>query len=527
MSHRAAYLILALLSGLLARPAAAAPLPPAELGSSLESALVEVEAATSGARLDDAERLLATLAGAYPDAPAVVFERARLLFHQGRYAEAVAQADRALSGARGQQRRGWQAMRDLMHATLEVTRDFAQRSSPDGRYVVSYPPGKDVLLAGYTLEVLAAADQALSRIFAVELPAPIRLEIYPTAKTLADVSALTVEQIETTGTVALSKWNRLMITSPRALVRGYPWADTICHELVHLVLTRLTSERAPVWLQEGTAKLYERAWRTDRSGLLLDPSSLELLRDAHQKGKLLTFQQMHPSIAMLPSEDDAVLAFAQVATFMDSFVSRFGEATLRKALAEVAEGEDAREALGYAAGESFAKLEAGWRQTLQAEAAAAPVRALRLRFRVGDGPTDESREVTESDARRFMRIGDLLWDRGRSAAAAREYEKAHRVDPADPIVTSRWARAALQSGNPQAVIEALEPMIGNYPGHAPAHALLGAARAQLGERQKAVAPLRDAIWINPFDPAPHCDLARVSEDPDVAQHEQSACDALR
>jgi tetratricopeptide (TPR) repeat protein len=289
----------------------------------------------------------------------------------------------------------------------------------------------------------------------------------------------------------------------------------------------LTAERAPVWLQEGTAKLYERAWRVEHAGLLLDPASLALLYDAHRNGKLLTFQQMHPSIAMLPSENDAVLAFAQVSTFMESFVTRFGEATLRNALSEVAEGKDAREALGSAAGEPFTKLEASWRQTLQPDAAAPGVRALRPRFRVGDGPTDESREVADGPARRHMRIGDLLWDRGRTTAAAREYEKAYRVDPSDPIVTSRWARAALQSGNPQAVIEALEPLVGSYPGHAPAHALLGAARVQLGERQKAVAPLREAIWINPFDPGPHCDLARASDEPSVVEREQNACSALR
>ena len=58
------------------------------------------------------------------------------------------------------------------------------------------------------------------------------------------------------GTVALSKWNRLMITSPKALVRGYPWADTITHELVHPIVES-DFPRAPTWIDEGLASLFE------------------------------------------------------------------------------------------------------------------------------------------------------------------------------------------------------------------------------------------------------------------------------
>src|SRR4029078_11536155 len=138
-------------------------------------------------------------------------------------------------------------------------------------------------LARYALEVLADADRALERVFALKLEGPIRLEIYPSPETRAKVSALTIEQIQTTGTVALSKWNRLMITSPKALVRGYPWADTITHEFVHLVLSRVTGEGAPVLLPDGTAKLYERVWRPQGSGLLLDKAAEALLLDANAK----------------------------------------------------------------------------------------------------------------------------------------------------------------------------------------------------------------------------------------------------
>ena len=343
--------------------------------------------------------------------------------------EAVTLADRAIANTRGHDKKPWQQMRDLMAATEHVTHDFSRVASSDGRYVVLYPPGKDELLSSYALEVLAKADHALQAAFGIALPGPIRIEIYPSPDTLAQVSALTVEQIQTTGTVALSKWNRLMVTSPKALVRGYPWADTITHELVHMVVSRITGDRAPVWLQEGTAKLFERSWREHGAELVLDPAARGLLQNANAKNKLITFEQMYPSIAMLPSEDDAALAFAQVSTFMQLYVARHGQDALRNAFGQIEGGTDAREALAKAAEQPFAKIEGEWKASLPTKAEVIHRHAACARASsVGDGPNDESTEVVEDDARRFMRIGDLLWDRGRAGAAAREYEKAHRAD---------------------------------------------------------------------------------------------------
>ncbi|MFI5305865.1 MAG: peptidase MA family metallohydrolase [Polyangiales bacterium] len=526
-ARRFAFGGVALLVASIACVAAAAPQPASRAASTARTPIERTADAISELRLDEAQHLLEQLALAQANAPEVLFEQGRLRFYLGDYAGAVALADRALPGANAQQRKGWQSMRDLMAATLDVTQGFERKVSGDGRYVVRFPPGKDAVLADYALEVLGRADHALQRTFGVSLPGPLRVEIYASPQTLAQVSALTVEQIETTGTVALSKWNRLMVTSPKALVRGYPWADTITHELVHLVVSRATGDRAPVWLQEGTAKLFERSWRERDPGMELDPGGRALLADATAKGKLLTFEQMHPSIAMLPSEDDAALAFAQVATFMQRYVERYGLDKLREAFVSIKNGMDAREALSKAAAVPFAKLESEWRASLPTKSDGPLLHRLKRRFRRGDGPSDESAEVTESEARRLLRIGDLLWDRGRASAAAKEYEKAHHADGLDPIVAARFGRAALQAGNAQAAAEALTPQVRSYPSHEPSQALLGAARLQLGERQAARDALSEAIWLNPFDPQPHCDLARASDDPAQAKREQLACDALR
>ena len=81
-----------------------------------------------------------------------------------------------------------------------------------------------------------------------------------------------------------------MITTPRALVRGYPWMDTIGHELVHLFLSRASRDRAPVWLQEGVAKFLERRWRGEPPAAHLDPAADGLLHRAVRGNTLLPFK---------------------------------------------------------------------------------------------------------------------------------------------------------------------------------------------------------------------------------------------
>jgi tetratricopeptide (TPR) repeat protein len=481
-------------------------------------------------QLTDAAKLLEELEAAYPASAPVEFQRALLTFYQGDYANAVAIADRAIARiGEAQAPKTWLSTRDLIASTSDATRGYQRETSADGRYSISFPSGEERVLLPYAFDVLATMDRVLRDVVGTPLPGPIRLEIYPSAGALARVSTLTLEQIETSGTVALCKWDRLMITSPRALVRGYPWVDTIAHELTHLYLSFATQERAPVWLQEGTAKLLERRWRDPGASFELDPTSRNLLLRATHDNKLLTFDQLHPSIALLPSQDDATLAFAQVSTFMSVFVTTHGERALRDAFGLIAHGTDAREALGKAAGQRFSELEHTWKGTLPKNTPNNAPRKLARRFKSGgtNEAPDEAQDVAVSEARRFLRIGDLVWSRRHVRAAMFEYEKAHQADSDDPIVAARLARAALEAGDPARSLAALEPLLQRYPEHAPTHAVRGAALHELGRTAEAHASLLEAIRINPFDPDPHCRLQQIASGPNEAEVEHNACGLLR
>jgi len=479
--------------------------------------------------LPEAEQALEQLSETERKGPDATFQRGLVEFYAGRYDGAVTSMERAVANApRSPQLGEWRRLLSWATAARDITRDFAEAHSDDGRYVLRYQKGIDAVLVPYALEALRDADRAIEAQLGIKLPSPIRLEVYPSARTLADVSSLSIEHIQTTGTVALCKWNRLMVASPRSLLYGYPWLDTINHELVHLALSYASKNHAPVWFHEGLAKLFERTWRgVPPAAYLAPPTSALLLKAAHEK-RLIAFDRMHPSIAMLPSQEDAALAFAQVVTFLERFRERFGDAGLTRTIQLLAGGTDVRVALARVASEGFPELEAKWRSTLtQREELPQPVatKELKLRF-VESGAADESLDVSEGRARKHLRVGDLLWGRHRTLAAAREYETAQHLAPTDPILASRVARASLSANEPDKALAAVDSALREHPTHAPLHALRGASLIALLRPAEARGPLQEAIRLNPFDPDPHCQLARLSAEFDGRTREREACQLL-
>ncbi|HEX6240792.1 MAG TPA: hypothetical protein VFZ61_07860, partial [Polyangiales bacterium] len=315
--------------------------------------------------VERAAQLIAALPKPEFESPRGLFQRGMLSFLSGDYSSADQLLGKAIADSPRSPHLGdFRKLREWASAAEQLTHDFAEASAGEGRYVVRYTRGRDEVLAEDALEALARADRAIETFLDIHLPSPIRLEIYPSARALASVSSLTLDHIETTGTVALCKWNRLMIASPRSLLYGYPWLDTINHELVHLALTYASRNRAPVWFHEGLAKLYEHTWRGEAPSARLTPASETLLGTAAREKRLIGFERMHPSIAMLPSQEDAALAFAQVATFLERFREAHTDRGLAQAIEAIALGTDAQRALARVAGKPFEALELSWQKSL-------------------------------------------------------------------------------------------------------------------------------------------------------------------
>ncbi len=499
----------------LASMSTSAPAEPA----TKEEVLALVEASLTAGEGVPAQVLLEQYLAIYPRTPRIRELEALAAFYAGDY-ESAAATVKELPGSKASD--GLGTMADLIVNTYETTKGY--ETATYGNFQVRYAPGPDEILVAYAIDTLKAAAEAMETELGVKMVSPVRLEIYPDADSLARVSTLSVDAIRNTGTIALCKWGRLMIASPRALMRGYPWLDTIAHEYVHLLITKTTLDRAPVWLQEGLAKLLETRWRFPKTELPNDPAGARLLLGAAKADQLLDFDQLHPSIALLPSQRDAALAFAQVSSFMEMFYKDHGREGVQLGLQHIADAADARDALAAVAGSPWRELEATWRNELGRRPNPPAVRLLRRHLSGEASENDELAEVEREKARKYVRLGDLLWVRSRPAAASVEYGKAHRVAPSDPVVASRYARSAIAGGRPQDAIKPLVYTLSLYPTHAPAQSSLATARFRTGQRNGAVHAALLAIALNPFDPQPHCVLAELGG-PNEA-HERELCTRL-
>jgi thiol-disulfide isomerase/thioredoxin/tetratricopeptide (TPR) repeat protein len=465
--------------------AEASALPPA-----IEQCLDRIDTAC-------ADRVLDGAAGVRAGDPEWLAALGETRFYQGRYPEAYDALQGAVKG-------GWQDRFDelpLFERTMYATANWVEEQR--GRFAVRFRPGVDAILIDDAFTAIQGSDRNIAPLLGGSPPGISRVELYPDARSFIAASSLWLEDVETTGVVGLAKWSRLLVTSPRALERGYAWQDTIAHEYIHLVVTHHTADRAPVWLQEAIAKYLDARWRDGKDRFRLTQRQQGLLADALRTDTLVTFEEMHPSLAKLPTAERASLAYAQLATLMQYCFERGGEQVLVRTLPLVAQGIDPREALAQGAGVAdFAALEADWRVWLAKQPLVGKLlQELPTVLDGGDEMATDPVLAQRADLARFVTLGDLLRKYGETEASLVEYAKAIPEDePASPLLSNRIAQANLDLGRLDAARKAVEASLADYPEFALTHKTLGQVLVKQGDLPRARQQLAEAAEIHPFDP---------------------------
>lgn len=408
-----------------------------------------------------------------------------------------------------------QSLQGLIQSSAEYATQFKQRESAHFR--ISYLD-KDEIVATYAEPVLEAAYKNIGtdlEIFPAERHEKISVEIYPDARGLAGATGLTVKEIETSGTIAVCKFHRLMITSPLATADGYAWADTVAHEFTHLLISKKSRNTVPIWLHEGIAKFYESRWN-GAAGRALGAYSEKLLADAVRKNKFITFAQMHPSMAKLPSQEDAALAFAEVFTVIEYLTESFGKSSVPQILALLGQDLELDKALLQVTGMDLKNVESAWKKYL-----------LKRRFQIVPGAKPERIELSNNDVNtgegvkpletiedrevhNSARLGELLHLRGHSKAAIVEYERAYaRAGVRYATLATRLARAYVENERPGDALRIADAILGVHPEENDAHLIAGRINLQQRAFDKAQAHFEAVRLQNPFNPEIHAALGAL------------------
>jgi tetratricopeptide (TPR) repeat protein len=465
-----------------------------------------------------------------PDQPVWRFILGQALFYLGRYQEALQMLDKALESLPHAR---FQAYRDFVAQTIQSTAGLQPMETEHFRIAIDSE--RDAALVPYIAEVLEHSYERLGKIFALFPTEKIRVEIFPSTETFYPASSLSDRDIEVSGAIGICKFNKIMLLSPRNLARGYRWTDALSHEYIHYLLVHVSGNRAPIWLHEGIAKYFEDVWRLPESAWL-NRRTESLLAHAIRHDSFVGFKNMEPSLVKLDTTYQVQLAYAEAASAIDFIIHRLGTAGLVRILRELRNTEytGATEAIARIMGLTAAQFQEEWRRFLVAKHLQehAGVRLPRFELKKDDRlPADDLRqEIDSAAARLHTRLGDRLRQRGRLRAATAEYRRALHKAPFSPYLLNKFAAALMTQGMWPRARQVLQQARALAPDYVTTYTNLGRLYVALQEYDQARQALREAVQINPFDPAMHHYLAEsyrhLGQD-DQAQREQQLAKRLQ
>ncbi|MBL8743061.1 MAG: hypothetical protein JNK04_18255, partial [Myxococcales bacterium] len=288
---------------------------------------------------------------------------------------------------------------------------------------------------------------------------------------------------------------------------------TLAHELTHLALTRASKDRAPLWLQEGVARDEETRWRP---ALPFDeaPSADEVAAYGQKRNMGPEIDKIGPSIALLPSAEEAQVTYAKVQSFMRFYAEKAGEGALPKLLAALATAtnpDDIDGIIKSLTGATFGEWSTRWKNEVLATAKELPADE-----RPGRPPPKDLKK-----AQKRYRLGELLLDRSHAAAAERELEQAHTFLPKGASVRALYARSLVATDKR----DKAKPLVENPSDVSSGDARWWSMRALLaiGEVEAAI---ENAVAIAPYDRDIACEEKAAPAVPSDANR-RALCEAAR
>jgi tetratricopeptide (TPR) repeat protein len=459
-----------------------------------------------GGHIAQAEELAARALRENPKSAAALEFDGRVKFYQGKYPEALKSLDQALAiDSNNQRRQGWKL---LIQQTQDVVKNLKRFESP--HFVLFVDEKRDGILPSYALETLEKSYAVLGAELGYQPKEKVRVEIAPDASAFNAISTLSLRDIEETGAVGICKFNKLMIISPRALSFGYRWVDSLSHEYVHYLIVALSNNQAPIWLHEGMARFYETRWRRptppkDAAEDYLTPANQTLLVQALEKNQFVGFKNMEPSLINLDTPEQVQLAYAEAASAVDFINQSKGKTGIHELLSTLTD-RPTPEAIEKVFGMSFSDFDARWKSFLKSkglkEVEGSRVRRLKVKKdQKEDEEAVELKEIQSAVARQRTYLGDQFFSKGRTTAAANEYQRALQGSPHSPIILNKLGRVFIQMNRFGEALAPLKQALDVDPDNANTYVQLGRVYYVGKNYKESLNVLEEALQINPFNPA--------------------------
>jgi tetratricopeptide (TPR) repeat protein len=477
------------------------------LAAEIEPFLKEGEELLDAWRMTEAQEVASRLLREKPKSASTLDFNSRVAFHQGRYEEALRFVEQALAIEAAHEQR--QAFRLFVQRTHDTIKKLKRYES--AHFILYLDEERDGILVTHVLDALEKSHNAIHQELGYSPQTKVRVEIAPDVPSFNAISTLSLRDIEETGAVGICKFNKLMTISPRALIQGYRWLDSLSHEYVHHAIVGLSNNKAPIWLHEGIARFFETRWRQPAGSKerpdYLTPANETLLARALAKNRFVGFKKMEPSLIYLETPEEVQLAYAEAASAIDFMIQRKGASSVRTLLPQLAQ-KPTHEAVETVFGISFDAFESQYRDFLKAKGLKEIEGSRVRRFKVKgetkeDEETVELKEIQSVVARNRTHLGDRLWERGKAPAAAEMYQRALQASPHSTIILNKLARIFIHMERYQEALPRLKEAETLDPDHVATHIQLGRLHYATKNHAAARVSLEEALQINPFNPTIH------------------------
>jgi tetratricopeptide (TPR) repeat protein len=444
-----------------------------------------------------------------PQDPDLLEVASHIAFHRGDYPESLKLMKRSIeAGGVNEARQGFAL---FIEETINVLSSYKRYETPN--FIITLDEKRDGIIVDYVTDALEKTYAIMAQHYGFVQEEKVRVEIFPDARSFYLASALSVRDIEETGAVGLTKFNKLQLLSPRALVQGYRWLDAISHEYMHYLIVKLTSNEAPIWFHEGLSKYEETRWRNGPS--YLSPLYQTLLARAQVNDSLIGFDRMEPSLIHLETPDDVQLAYAQAASAIDFIIESIGHDGLKKIMESMvhSKSEGAGESIQEVMGMSFPEFEEKWAAYLGSKEFIPLAGATVHRFKVREGEMNREgmdlEEIKSLVARNRTHLGDKLKERGRPGAAVKEYQRALAETQDAVPIRNRLSSILINLNRHEEALEILNRTVELAPDHPTPYTQLGRIYLVRKDFEKAKGAFEESIQINPFDPDIHMGVANA------------------
>ncbi len=382
------------------------------------------------------------------------------------------------------------------------------------------------MLVPYALETLEAQRAALLEDLGHAPAGKVRVEVVNDASELARVSTLSQREIDQTGTIAICKFNKLMITSPKAVLRGYDWLDTLAHEYTHFVVTQAGHNSVPIWLQEALAKYLESRWHGPAGQGAARPRRGRCSPSGCRRTSSSPSPRCTPRWPSSPAGRTRPPPSPRCSSPPSTSTRSTGCAPCAPWWRRWARAPPTPQAVEKATGRPFAQFEKGWMAYLRSQpvpngcsrppptrrCSRASTTGPSRRPRAGRSPSATSTRWRTPAARRWAHLGELFRERGRFVAAAEEYGKAHAlVGSAYESVSNKYALALMAVRRLDEAEKVLRASLDAHPGNAATQVHLGRIYLTRGQWKQARDAYRGALAQDPFDPEIHLALLKSAE----------------